>query len=374
MNARFLASFESRWRPLLTRFPAALVVRLYSRGRQNFLRAFDGPAASAYTPIGLERTLWGLRFRAPLMNAAGMFKNGESYSRVTGQGAGAYLAGTTTHRPRTGNRRRGVSLPFAPYPRSGAASNWLGLPNRGHRNVAARLAKFERHEGVPIGVSLGADPEPSLTVEEKLQGLVEGLELYQEAGVDFLEINESCPNTAEGPSGLSEIRARLGQVDEAFLARRSRILPVVVKFSCDTEPEQVPHLLDLLLELGFDGVNFGNTSTAYARHRPHLAAVERPLFDHFWKAYGGGLSGRPLKADSLELCRRAVEHRDRVGPGREFHVIRTGGVEGGEDLRRSLDVGVALCQWYTGYFEAFGRWGDRLYREVFEGCAPLPSD
>jgi dihydroorotate dehydrogenase len=67
----------------------------------------------------------------------------------------------------------------------------------------------------------------------------------------------------------------------------------------------------------------------------------------------------------LALCKEAVGHRERVGPGREFHVIRTGGVEGAEDLWRSLDEGVALCQWYTGYFEAFGRWGDGLYEKVF---------
>jgi hypothetical protein len=45
------------------------------------------------------------------------------------QGAGGWLAGSTTARPRAGN----AGTPFVPYPRSGAASNWLGLPNPGHR-------------------------------------------------------------------------------------------------------------------------------------------------------------------------------------------------------------------------------------------------
>jgi len=369
MSARFFAHLEARWRPVLTRLPAPLVIFLYSCGRRSFLRRFDAPTPSrAYQPVGLERTLWGLCFRTPLFNAAGMFKNGEGYARVAGQGAGAYLAGTTTHRPRSGNRRGWVSLPFAPYPRSGASSNWLGLPNQGHRAVAARLAGLKRREGFPVGVSLAADPDPTLGQEEKLRGLMEGLEHYQVAGADFLEINESCPNTAEGSSDFSAMRARLRRLAEDFLARRPRRLPVVVKFSCDTEKEKVAPLLDLLIELGFDGVNFGNTSTAYDRHRPHFAAGEHRLFDRFRRTYGGGLSGRPLKEDSLNLCSAAVEYRERMCPSDEFHVIRTGGVEGAEDLRRSLDEGVALCQWYTGYFEAFGQWGDEVYEKVLGAC------
>jgi dihydroorotate dehydrogenase len=366
MNARFLAALEGRVRGVLVRLPSSLVLPLYSRGRRQFLDSFSkGRVARPYVPPTEQGvTCWGLRFRVPLLNAAGMFKTGDGYRRVAGQGAGAYLAGTTTGRPRQGNTRCGIHQPFAPYPKSGAASNWLGLPNPGHRAVAERLAELERVEGCPVGVSLAADPDPEIPVEEKLEALLAGLELYRQAGVDFLEINESCPNTEEGATGEAELRHRLERLSEGFLAEHERTLPVVVKFSNDTEPTQVPALLDLLFELGFDGVNFGNTSIAYDRHRPTLHRAERSLFDRFRRDFGGGLSGRPLKADSLALCEAAVAHRDAVKPGREFHIVRTGGVETGEDVRRSLDAGVSLCQWYTGYFEAFGRFGDGVYQEV----------
>ncbi len=365
-GATTLAAWESKLRPLLTRLPPAVAVRLYSLGRRRFIGFLASrPPRRSFAPQGLERTLWGLSFRSPLLNAAGMFKNGEGYDLATCQGAGAYLAGTTTHLRRTGNRRRGVAMPFAPYPRSGAASNWLGLPNVGHRNVARRLKRLARREGFPIGVSAAACPDPRVAPEEKLEQLTAALVLYEEAGVDFLEINESCPNTTEDPGGFTEMRSRLDYVAERFLGARRRHLPVIVKLSCDTAEADVTTLVTALVELGFDGVNFGNTSIDYRRHRPSLASSETALYDYFVDAFGGGLSGRPLKEDSLRLSTAAAEHLKSHPPGREFHVVRTGGIESASDVRQSLAAGVSLCQWYTGYFESFSRHGHDLYRRLY---------
>ncbi len=369
MSPEVLAGVESRLRPLLTRLPWPLAVRIYSAGRRRFVETFARhPPAESLAPEGLERTLWGLSFRSPIMNAAGMFKNGEGYEVVARQGAGAYLAGTTTHRPRRGNRRRGVAQPFAPYPRSGAASNWLGLPNVGHREVARRLERLERCPGCPVGASAAACPGPAVG-EQRQEQLVAGLERYLLAGVDFLEINESCPNTAEDPVGFEGMRARLSYVSEHFLAHRladrQRALPVVVKLSCDTVPEDVARVVAELVDLGFDGVNFGNTSTAYGRHRGRLAAGEITLFDYFTRTFGGGVSGRPLKGDSLRLVEAAAEFLAVHPPGHEFHVIRTGGIEDAGDVRESLAAGASLCQWYSGYFEAFGREGHGVYRRLY---------
>lgn len=364
MKSHTLARLEAGWRPLAVRLPPWLALGAYSQGRRVFLGRFARqPPKHAFEPEGLQRQLWGLEFRAPLFNAAGMFKNGDGYGVTRGQGAGAYLAGTTTHTPRSGNCRRGITQPFAPYPTSGGASNWLGLPNQGHRRVAARLARLDKQPGFPIGASLATDTTGS--EEQRLRELVRGLGLYQEAGVDFLEVNESCPNTEDGEQGMAALEHRLTVIAETFLERRTRPLPVIVKLSCDTEVAQVPALVDALLERGFDGVNFGNTSTAYTTHREAIQPAERRLFDTFTKNFGGGVSGRPLKHDSLALATAAVDHVRQRDPGHEFHVLRTGGVEDAEDVRKSLDAGVALCQWYTAYFEAFGRHGHDLYKELY---------
>lgn len=366
MNVGSLAAWESKLRPLLTRLPAPLAVRLYSAGRRRYLALLARhPPQSRRPPRSLERTLWGLRFQSPLCNAAGMFKNGEGYELAAGQGAGAYLAGTTTHLRRAGNRGHGVAQPFAPYPRSGAASNWLGLPNPGHGTVASRLGRLRRQEGCPVGASAAACPDPSVPADRKLDQLTAALRAYDEAGVDFLEINESCPNTADDPGGFEEMRQRLSHVASSFLAHRGRRLPVIVKLSCDTAPGDVGQLVATLVELGFDGVNFGNTSTDYSRHRGAIAAADRRLYDHFTRSFGGGVSGRLLKEDSLRLATAAVSCLERQPPDHEFHVVRTGGIESAEDVRASLAAGIALCQWYSGYFEAFGRHGHDTYLRLY---------
>ncbi|MEM7352056.1 MAG: hypothetical protein AAF657_14745 [Acidobacteriota bacterium] len=368
MYVEFLAAWESRLRPLLTRLPPTLAVRLYSHSRGRFIAslAAQRPRPQA-VPEGLERILWGLRFRSPLLNAAGMFKQGEGYRLAARQGAGAYLAGTTTQRRRLGNRKHGIARPFAPYPRSGAASNWLGLPNPGHREVARRLQRSKPVDGCPLGASAATSPDPHLSEEEKLEQLTVALQHYEAAGIDFLEINESCPNTAEDPGGLEAMRTRLAYVAEHYLEHRQRVLPVIVKLSCDTAVNDVAELVAVLAGLGFDGVNFGNTSIAYDRHRQQLDPAEIALYDYFTRSFGGGVSGRPLKADSLCLAKAAVAALQELAPDREFHVIRTGGIEGAADVRASLAAGVALCQWYSGYFEAFSHHGHRLYRRLYDG-------
>lgn len=364
-----LARWDSRLRPLLVRLPPAFAVRLYSRGRRGFLERLCAERPEPYEPPAeLARTLWGLSFRSPLGNAAGMFKNGQGYELSWRQGAGYYLAGTTTWRPRPGNRAAGVAQPFAPYPRSGAASNWLGLPNDGDEAVAARVARIERRPGFPLGVSTAA--APGVPEDEALEGLLRGLDGFERAGADFLEVNESCPNTENGVPVREEwdgLMRRLERVADGFLARRRRPLPVIVKFSVDTDPAEVPALVDALAELGFDGVDFGNTSTDYDDLRDAIAAPERPLYDHFRRRFGGGVSGRPLRQRSLTLARAAASHLRERPPGREIHVIRTGGVENGRDLAASEAAGAALSGWFTGYFEAFAHHGHGLYRALYEG-------
>ncbi|MEM9553119.1 MAG: hypothetical protein AAGC60_02595 [Acidobacteriota bacterium] len=366
--ATVLAAAESYLRPHLVRLPPALAVRLYARGRRLALASLARRQPTPrLVPAGLERTLWGLTFRAPLLNAAGLWKSGapDGYRLAVAQGAGGWLVGTTTHRPRPGNRRRGIAQPFAPYPRSRAASNWLGLPNPGHAAVAKALASLiaagERVDGCPIGASLALDPAGDEVPEtQRLAELVVGLERYADAGVDFLEINESCPNTEADVAGFEALERRLDHVAARFLSRRERP-PVIVKLSCDTPLESVAPLVDLLVERGVDGINFGNTSTAYRVLRPDIDRRELRLFDHFTSTFGGGLSGHPLRPLSLELCRAAARRLAERPPAHEVHIVRTGGVESSGDIERSLDVGASLAQWYTGYFERFAAVGHDVY-------------
>ena len=205
--------------------------------------------------------------------------------------------------------------------------------------------------------------------ESKLIYLVKSMFLYTQAGVDFIEINESCPNTERTKSQDSTLEDRLKYIKENFLDKRQRRLPVIVKFSNDTSLEQVPELLDLLFELGYDGVNFGNTSTNYKKRRIGISPSETKLYDFFTNTFGGGVSGRPLRESSLELCTKAVQHLKERDPKQDFHVIRTGGIETAEDIRQSEEAGIKLNQWFTGYFDNFALHGHNLYRELYKSLS-----
>ncbi|MEK6852381.1 MAG: hypothetical protein AABX59_00735 [Nanoarchaeota archaeon] len=369
MRATTLARWESKLRPLATTLPPRTVVESYSKGRLEFLAMLKGeiPSETYTPPENLSRTLWGIKFRSPIMNSAGMFKNGECYEMIARQGAAAYLGGTGTWNLRKGNEKDGIYLPFVPYPRSHSASNWLGLLNDGDIQNSRQAARMERINDCPVGWSVMGSPD--FSVEDKLLYLVKGMQMYEGAGVDFLEINESCPNTAHGKPQDDDLANRLRYVKEHFLDRRQRTIPVIVKFSNDTELEQLPALLDLLFEQGYDGVNFGNTSTNYAKRRELIHEKERRFYDFFTRSkefgVGGGVSGRPLKESSLELASTAVQYVRGGGPPQEFHVIRTGGIESIEDIKISESAGISLNQWYTGYFENFAEHGHDVYRRIF---------
>ncbi len=365
MKTMTLAKIERKVRPLLSNLPfPRLSVKLYSRGRRIFLHKLNQEEVPRYTlPKELERTLWGIRFRSPLMNAAGMFKNGECFDIVDRQGAGAYEGGTGTWNQRDGNTKEEVYLPFIPYARSHTASNVLGLPNDGDEKNASRAGGLRGKSDCPVVWSVMGSPD--YQGEEKNVKLVKGLHKYALAGVDVLELNESCPNISHSRPQDDDLTHRLEYTREHFLKRRLRKFPTVVKFSCDTPLAQVPYLLDLLIENGYDGVNFGNTSTDYERCMNSIEVSERKMFRYFTGTFKGGVSGKPLREVSLALAAKAVEYLRAGPPPQKFHVIRTGGIECAQDIIESDQAGVSLNQFFTGYFENFSVHGHRLYEHIY---------
>ena len=124
--------------------------------------------------------------------------------------------------------------------------------------------------------------------------------------------------------------------------------------------------MDIIIELGFDGINFGNTSTDYLYCKNKLNPNDIKNFDYFVKNFGGGVSGYPLKEKSLLLASEAAIYINSKNLSKEFHVIRTGGIENINDLNESEKSGISLNQWFTGYFEAFSKYGHNLYNELFK--------
>lgn len=366
MKASTLARWEHKLSGLITKLPPKTVVSKYSSGRLDFLEKFKHEECKPYAPPKeLERTLWGITFRSPIMNAAGMFKNGECYKLMHDEGAAGFQGGTTTWGGRRGNEKEDIFLPFAPYRRSHASSNWLGLPNIGDEEVAKVYRGFERKPGFSLVHSIMENPD-IMDKKEKLDRLIDAAKLYERVGVDVLFKNKSCPNTGEGKPNYDLVFEDLRYFSEHFLKGRERKFPTAVKWSTDTKVEDVPRILDTMFELGYDGVEFGNTSTDYKGLRDSIVERERKLYDYFTSTFGGGVSGAPLKPRSLLLCTAAVQYLRAGPPKQEFHVWRTGGVQWADDIKDSDKIGVSMNTWFLGYWDKFAEHDHDIYKNIYK--------
>ncbi len=364
-KCELLSYVDKPIRKTLVRKSPYLACLVYSYGRKKFLEYLTKELPRPVSlPADLKTRAWGLVFRSPLFNASGMFKFGEGYELSYRQGAGAFLVGTLTPRARRGNFAFGVEHPFLPYPKSHASSNWMGLPNEGILPTIEKFKQIRKHPDFPLGVSVAFNSNDEQGVNEFL----EAIRFLEKQDVDFIELNESCPNVVHSSTTnarVFDLLERLSIVSEKFLKKRSRNLPVIVKFSNDFPLGDLPAMLDALVDLGYDGVNFGNTSTNYAQMRDSFDSKERKAFDFFVNTFGGGVSGKPLKHLSLTLTQMTTEILSRMNLKREFIVVRTGGIDQIGDLIESQRFGVTLFQWFTGYFDNFSQFGHKLYQKVF---------
>lgn len=363
-----LAKFDKLVRPTLVGAAPDLSIWLYSSTKAFFIRTLANSNPPNIILDYPTTKLWDLNFGFPLFNSAGMFKYGQGYEAVAQMGAGAYICGTTTYLERAGNIKNGIKHPFIPLPKSGLAINWMGLPNKGHRWTANIISRYNKIHNCPLGASLATDP--GMNEADAALGLLDGLFVYDKANVDFMEINESCPNVAhhvsvETINGLDAgMVRRLEFISKEYLSKRNRNLPVIVKYSVETSLEQIPALIDLLITLGYDGINFGNTAINYKSIRENAVNhYEEKVYDKFTTEFGGGVSGSYLNSLSLEACRMASKYLKTKELSKEFHVIRTGGISSAEDLAE-LGSSFSLAQWYTGFFENFGTHGFETYKSI----------
>ncbi|MDR0926760.1 MAG: hypothetical protein LBO69_03210 [Ignavibacteria bacterium] len=368
-----ITRIEKKMRPLVSKLlPPALVSFIYSNGRKY---AINQLVNAKFNAVHLSESanvkLWDISFNCGLFNAAGMFKYGEGYNVSAKIGAGAYLAGTTTMLPRSGNTKSLIKHPFMPYPFSKSSSNWMGLPNPGHSVVAKTLSELQKMPNCPIGASVAENPEVIDNIE-RMDGIVDGIKMYEKANVDFIELNFSCPNVPHQTAnnikcnGLDKSMVdNLTYIAEKYINHKNKNLPIIVKFSNDIDSVQLLQVIDLLIDLRYDGINIGNTSTDYATYAQKIIGSDARLYKYFTEKIGGGLSGEILKERSLAICSIAINYLKNKQLQKEFHCIRTGGVSTPEDISQSKNAGILMNEWFAGFFEQFSNYGFQTYSYLF---------
>jgi len=282
---------------------------------------------------------FGQSFDNPVGVAAGFDKNATVPTVLASLGFGFAEVGGVTAEPQTGNARPRMFR----LREDEAIINRMGLNNDGADVVGERLKNTDAP--FPLGVNI-AKSEHVGTADAPADYRY----TYERvaAGGDFFVVNVSCPNS----QGFEELQNR--EAMEAILTelQDAGAAPLLVKLSPDLPEPAVEDTLDLVTELGLDGVVATNTSTERPASLRSPNAVEQ-----------GGLSGKPIENTATEMVRFVAERVD-------VPVVGVGGVSTPEGAYRKIRAGASLVQLYTGLVYR----GPSIAREINEGLVDLLAE
>ena len=279
----------------------------------------EGVLADYYTVVDsrLRVDAFGETFFNPIGVAAGFDKNAEAPSALAALGFGHVEVGGVTAEPQAGNPRPRLFR----LPEDRALVNRMGFNNDGADIVGERLA--EANARVPIGVNIGKSK--AAPNDEAEDDYLYTFERVREGG-DYFVVNVSSPNTP----GLRELQERdrlesiLGTLQDAGAA------PLLVKLSPDLTDEAAAEAVEVVDDLGLDGIIATNTSTDRPDRLRGNAADET-----------GGLSGDPIEDRATSTVRFVAERTD-------VPVVGVGGVSDARGAYEKIRNGACLVQLYTG--------------------------
>ena len=176
--------------------------------------------------------------------------------------------------------------------------------------------------GTTVWANLGGH-----TVEEN----VEGVEKLCAAGIDFLELNISCPNVKQGGLAFGIRAADAAGVVGAV--RKVCTVPLIVKLS--PQAENLPDMCRAVEAAGADGLSLCNTFQACAIDIER----RRPVFDNTF----AGLSGPAVRPIALRMVWQAVG-------AVSIPVVGLGGILTGRDALEFIMAGAAAVQVGTANF------------------------
>jgi dihydroorotate dehydrogenase len=271
---------------------------------------------------------FGLKFPNAVGLAAGFDKNGRAWPAAAALGFGHVEIGTVTFHAQPGNPRPRVFR----YPAGQAVINRMGFNNDGAAALAAHLAKFSGPRSIPLGINLGKSKVTSL--DQATADYLGSFRLLADHG-DYIAVNVSSPNTPglrelQDVSWLKPLLAALVEENKARVAAGKPRRPLLLKIAPDLSFPQIDAALQVIADLGLDGIIATNTTLA----RPGFFATVNEA---------GGLSGAPVRRRATEI----INYIARATNGR-LPIIGVGGIMDEEAAGEKLDAGATLVQLYTG--------------------------
>ena len=263
----------------------------------------------------LHVSLLGKTLPGPVIAASGTFGYGVEYGEIVDLGVlGGVCSKGLTLNPKYGNE--GERLLETP---SGLI-NSIGLQNPGVQHFIDNELPAMRAALAGTGTAILANLGGGC-----IEDYEEGCELLCRAGVDFVELNISCPNVKHGgiaygvkPESAKEVVSRV---------RRVCSRPLIVKMS--PQAEDIGRMAAACVEAGADALSLVNTFQACAID----LEKRRPVFNNIF----AGLSGPAVRPIALRMVWQAVGAVN-------IPVVGLGGIATGRDALEFIMAGAAAVQ------------------------------
>jgi dihydroorotate dehydrogenase (NAD+) catalytic subunit len=274
----------------------------------------------------------------PIVAASGTFGHGDEVARVCDPS----LLGAVTVKSQAPFAWAGNPPPRL-HPAVGGMVNAVGLQGRGVAHWVAHDLPGLRTRGARVIASLWGH-----TVDDYRTGAT----LLAPAAADLtaVELNLSCPNTAQGGAMFATAPSATAAVVGAVVATALDV-PVLAKLTPGVS--DIADIAAAAAESGACAVTVGNTVRALLVD----AEARRPVLG----SGGGGLSGPAIKPIAL----RAVHDVHTAHP--TLPIVGTGGVASGRDAAEMLLAGASAVGVGTVTF-AEPRAAVRILRELRAWC------
>lgn len=259
----------------------------------------------------LETMLMGVTLKNPVIAASGTFGFGHEYAEQFDVSCLGGISGKgLTLNGSAGNDGTRV------YETPAGLLNSIGLENPGVRHFIEEEAPYMRTLGCAVIANLGGHSE---------EDYQKGAELLNDADIDILELNISCPNVKAGGMAFGLLPESAARV--TALVKKATRFPLLVKLS-----PNAPCLTDVAqscADAGADGLSLVNTFLGMAIDVQNRRAVFNNVY--------AGLSGPAIRPLALRMVHEVAK---KVS----VPVVGMGGIASAQDALAFIMAGASAVQ------------------------------